>query len=112
MIKYGYFMIKMDKSRKGFVTVAIDRPGKDDPHQMHIASFAFCSPRDMFRKSLGRKIANDRLAMKKNTIIIQHNGTVSEVIDKALKQMADQPGGVPSWVKKAIKRNRIQYGLR
>jgi hypothetical protein len=56
MIKFGYFSAPIN-SRKGYVTVAITRPEKDDSTQNHFASFAFCSPKDQFRKSQGRLMA-------------------------------------------------------
>lgn len=109
-IKFGYFKVQLKDSRKGFVTVAIIRPEKDNPNQDHRAAFAFCSYRDTFKKKVGRAIAEGRLLANKNTIHINHTGTVSQVIGKALEEAIINKI-VPSWVGRAHKRNAIKYRL-
>lgn len=119
MIKYGYYSVpvfsetKQNSNRRGVVTVAIYRPDKNDPEQEHKASFAFCSPKDNFKKVLGRKIAENRLnsPKAKHKITVKFRGSVSQVIDKALEKAVTE-GLVPTWVFKAYKKDNIHYGLR
>jgi hypothetical protein len=108
MTKFGYFFAQTHK-RSGYVTVAINRPDKDDPNQKHFASFSFCSPKDCFSKTLGRKIAENRLNANK-CIEIMVSGTVPMVITTAMESAIAQ-GLVPSWVIKAQKRKKLHYGL-
>jgi hypothetical protein len=110
MIKFGYFFAKSATKRPGYVTIAITRPDKNDPNQKHLASFSFCSPKDCFKKTLGRKIAENRLLAQK-CIEINVSGTVPVVINAAMQEAISNKM-VPSWVSKAHKRNNLQYGLR
>jgi hypothetical protein len=108
MVKFGYFSANTAK-RTGYITVAITRPIKDDPEQKHLCSFSFCSPKDSFSKVLGRRIAEGRLEINK-CIELKVRGTIPTVIKVAMKEMIVQ-GNVPSWVLKAYKRNKLEYGL-
>ena len=98
--------------------MAIDRPTKDDPEQKHKVSFAFCSPkRQAFLKDQGRKIVEGRLAKK--FITINQSGRLYDIAHAALgiliENTKDKPADenpVPSWVRKAFRKNKIQYGLR
>ena len=117
MIKFGYYSVNIG-NRKGVVTVAINRPDKDDPEQLHIASFAICSPKDMFRKALGRRIAEGRLGSNK-AVTVRYNGSVPEVIEKALQEamsknlsLPENDRWLPAWLIRAYKRNALKYGLR
>lgn len=115
MIKYGYFVTYPETKKTGYITVAVNRPGKDDKDQTHNVSFAFCSPKDnkKFSKSHGRNIAEKRLLSGKSRYsvdIVNNSCNVSEIIEAALLEIANK-NIVPSWVARAIKTNRIQKGL-
>jgi hypothetical protein len=104
MIKYSYLKAKTPSNRYGYIAVAMNRPGKESPDQTHIVSFAFCSPKDSFKKSLGRKIAEARL--EKKSVIIPTGGTIGDVTSKALRILIDA-NVAPSWVRKAFVHNNI-----
>jgi hypothetical protein len=118
MIKYGY--IKIDTIRPGFVSVVVNRPDKDDPNQKHYVSFAFCSPKDSFVKSKGRRIAEGRLTKMLTAesgdlehhkcVMVNLRGSIQDVIQAALNR-AIQNGMAPSWVVRAQRRGQISYGL-
>jgi len=117
MIKYGYLVLPGAK-RNRYVTVAVDRPGKEDPEQVHTAAFAFCCPKDMFSKARGRKITEGRLREKKGVVQFVHNGTLSKAIECALQTAITSDGEkpedcrlIPPFVARAIRRNKIIFGL-
>lgn len=117
MIKYGYLVLPGTK-RNRYVTVAVDRPGKDDQAQVHTAAFAFCNPKDMFSKARGRQITAGRLREKKGIVQFVHNGTLSKAIECALRTAmfndGDKPEDsrlIPPFAARAIRRNRVVFGL-
>lgn len=109
MTKFGYFFTDTNTKRPGYITVALTRPSKDETDQKHLVSFSFCSPRDVFSKKKGRTIAEGRLNTGR-TIELEVRGTVPSVVKAAMKK-AITDGIVPSWVTKAYKRNKLNYGL-
>lgn len=111
MIKYGYLVAPTKNSRRGVVTVVVNRPGKDNPDQVHTASFAFCSPKDSFRKDRGRQIALSRLKLGKLTVNFVHTGTLSQAVEKAIIEVASQHH-VPNWLNRALSKKTIRFGLR
>ena len=115
-VKYGYFTVPYSPSKKGIITVAITRPNKDDPNQRHVAAFSFCSPKDVFTKVWGRRIAENRLGLvderrrEAQLVEINYRGPVSEVINSALDK-AVKENKVPTWVKRAYQKENVYYGL-
>lgn len=107
--KFGYFYTTTT-TKPGYITVAITRADKDAPDQRHFAALSFCSPKDVFSKTLGRKIAENRLASKKHVIEVSLAGSIPEVV-KAVMQKAVEEKLVPAWVKKAYSRDQLHYGL-
>jgi hypothetical protein len=114
MIKYSYFKVTVPgQKRSGYISMAIDRPGKDNPDQTHSASFAFCSPKEItFVKSVGRNKAKGLLSANSNSrkVTINTSGQLPEVAEKLLK-LAIEQDITPSWVNKAYKRGNVRYGL-
>lgn len=117
-VRYGYFRVSSStKGRYGYITVALIRPPKDRSHNQYSVGFSFCSPNDVFRKPLGRKIATGRLVDRDNNTTSWCNikfdsqeNVLSKAFDLALKK-AVQADIVPGWVLRAYKRGQIQFGL-
>jgi hypothetical protein len=107
--KFGYFHTSTT-AKPGYVTVAITRADKDAPDQRHYAALSFCSPKDVFSKVKGRMIAENRLNAKKHVIEVSLAGSIPEVVKAVMQKVIDDKL-VPSWVIKAHKRNRLNYGL-
>jgi hypothetical protein len=112
MIKYGYFSAPVNSNtRKRWITIALDRPEKESPSQVHRASFAFCSTKDNFVKEIGRRMASGRLIKNKNIVSYEYSGDIHKAISTAL-EMAIQNNLVPNWVVKAHKSKTLVQGLR
>jgi hypothetical protein len=112
MIKYGYFSTPVqNNTRKRWVTIAIDRPEKDSPTQVHKASFAFCSTKDNFVKQIGRRMASGRLIKNKNTVSYEYSGDIHQAIATAL-EMAIKNNMVPTWVVKSYNNKTLVQGLK
>jgi hypothetical protein len=105
MIKYGHYAVKIGEcecnQKTGYITIAISRPSKEDNDQTHIAGFSFCSPNDHFAKADGRERALLRMINKEGVTVV-HNGTLAEVIAKAVDTAFEQKI-VPNWLSKARK---------
>lgn len=111
MIKYGYFVVPGKDNTKGYITVSVDRPAKEETEQINKVAFAFCSPKDekKFSKKLGRVISDGRRQV--NPIIINYKTcNFSEIVNKALSTISETENA-PSWALRSIKKNTIQYGL-
>lgn len=117
-VRYGYFRVSTPtKGRFGYITVALIRPPKDRSHNQYSVGFSFCSPNDVFKKPLGRKIAAGRLvdrdAHTTSWCNIRFNSTENVLLKAfqiALNEAVDT-GVVPGWVLRAYKRGQVQFGL-
>lgn len=117
-VRFGYFRVPSSvKGRYGFITMAMIRPPKDRSHNQYNVGISFCSPNDVFKKNLGRKIAQGRLADKDATTTswcnIRFNSSAQKLPEAfiAALEEAVQASIVPGWVLKAYKRGQVQFGL-
>ena len=116
-VRYGYFRVSVGNKRYGYITVALIRPPKDRSHNQYNAGFSFCSPNDVFKKSLGRTIATGRLADRDNIRTSWCNlrfnsktNVLTTAFTLALEE-AVQSDIAPGWVVRAYKRGDIKFGL-
>lgn len=115
-VRYGYFRVKT-RGRDGYITMAMIRPPKDRSHNQYTVGISFCSPKDNFRKSLGRKVATGRLTVTKaeklSNYLVEFESRenyLPKAFTTALEQ-AIKNGVVPSWAARAYKRGDVIFGL-
>jgi len=61
---YGYYKLEKENENNGHLCVRLDRPPKGIDG-VYKATFAFCSPEDIFSKKIARKIADGRMATER-----------------------------------------------
>lgn len=127
-VKFGYFQVETNDG-VGYVCVALRRPAKNAQDRTYKAAFSFCSPKDgvRFEKRLARHIATQRLNANSHCVseIIEEEQSLPlvffSVLDLASKEIMTKKSNdgkseyqatiAPNWVGKALKKERVKFGL-
>lgn len=103
-IRYYYFGRTEKGNVNGIVTCATSLNG----NKVHVG-FAFCSPKDTFKKDMGRRIAAGRLVS--NPVILTFSGhsgdDIANYIRDSIITNTLKMSGFPNWVK----RISLNYGI-